>query len=161
MTIPFEAIKTALVLLPESMNTKEAVTLMVAIGLQESRFKHRKQIGGPARGYWQFESGGGVKGVMHHRSSNRHAKAVCDALEVPWDQNTIYNTLAENDVLAAAFARLLLWTDPRSVPAIGAVTDSWDYYIRNWRPGKPHIHTWAELYDQAVTECEYWSPARG
>ena len=37
-----------------------ADVLLLAIGLQESRFEHRQQIGGPARSFWQFERGGGV-----------------------------------------------------------------------------------------------------
>ena len=28
--------------------------MLLAIGLQESRFVHRRQIGGPACGFWQF-----------------------------------------------------------------------------------------------------------
>ncbi len=35
------------------------------------------------------------------------------------------------------FARLLLWTDAKPLPAIGDEQGAWDYYLRNWRPGKP------------------------
>ena len=48
--------------LPDRMLSDEAVTMMLAIGYQESRFEHRRQIRGPARGFWQFEHGGGVVG---------------------------------------------------------------------------------------------------
>ena len=51
-------------LLPDRMDTPEARVMMLAIGLQESRFVHRRQIKGPARGFWQFEQGGGVIGVV-------------------------------------------------------------------------------------------------
>lgn len=51
----------ALKLLP-SMDSVRARMMLLAIGLQESRFEHRRQLGnGPARGFWQFESGGGVR----------------------------------------------------------------------------------------------------
>lgn len=148
--IPLAAIREGLALLPDKMNSPEAIALMIAIGLQESRFKHRKQIGGPANGYWQFESGGGVRGVMTHHSSRSHARSVCEKLGVEWSQNIIYNAIVDNDKLAACFARLLLWTDANPMPAIGESDKAWDYYIRNWRPGKPHPETWSELYHQAV-----------
>ena len=56
--------------------------MLLAIGLQESRLTHRRQIGGPARGLWQFERGGGVAGVLRHAASRDHALSVCDARRV-------------------------------------------------------------------------------
>ena len=38
-------------LLPPNMDSREARVMLLAIGMQESRFKHRKQIGGPAKGF--------------------------------------------------------------------------------------------------------------
>ena len=49
------ALEPALKLLPEKMDSQAARAELVAIGLQESRLKYRAQIGGPARGYHQFE----------------------------------------------------------------------------------------------------------
>ncbi len=41
-------------LLPPEYDTPAARRLMIAIGLQESRFKARRQMGqGPARSFWQ------------------------------------------------------------------------------------------------------------
>ena len=40
----------ALSLLPPRMDTPLARRYVLAIALQESRFEHRRQIGGPARG---------------------------------------------------------------------------------------------------------------
>jgi hypothetical protein len=148
--IPIEQITHALELLPIKMNSTEAKVLLVAIGLQESRFKHRKQIKGPAHGYWQFESGGGVRGVMTHHSSRSNARLLCAQRGVNWNQSEIYEAIVNDDVLAAGFARLLLWTDANAIPEIGESDLAWDYYIRNWRPGKPHPETWSALYQQAV-----------
>ncbi len=53
-------------------------------------------------------------------------------------------------MLACAFARLLLFTDPRPLPALGNPQAAWDYYVRNWRPGKPHRDTWDALYAKAL-----------
>nr|WP_316904517.1 hypothetical protein [Ralstonia mannitolilytica] len=68
------AIEPALAILPSAMDTREARVMLLAIGLQESRFMLRRQVGGPARGFWQFEEGtkmsrGGVWGVYLHDSS--------------------------------------------------------------------------------------------
>lgn len=151
---PNDAIAEGLKLLPAAMNSRKARVLMYAIALQESRFTHRRQIGGPARGFWQFERGGGVRGVLSHPASSKHAGKVCAARNVKPTPIDVYPELEHDDVLAAAFARLLLFTDPSALPEIGDVQGSWDYYIRNWRPGRPHPKTWAPLYAQAVRDCK-------
>lgn len=44
------AINPALALLPATMDTPEARIMLLAIGLQESRFEHRRQlVGNPTR----------------------------------------------------------------------------------------------------------------
>ncbi|MDM1697082.1 hypothetical protein HX099_10495 [Thiopseudomonas alkaliphila] len=144
------AIEPALALLPARMKSKKAVVMMLAIGLQESRFIHRRQIKGPARGLWQFESGGGVRGVLNFHTTAHLAKNIALERIGTADRAAIYNALEHDDVLAAVFARLLLWTDPRSLPVLGDVQAAWDLYLRTWRPGKPHRHTWDALYQQAL-----------
>lgn len=143
--------------LPARMASDEARVMLLAIGLQESRFRHRLQMPlrpgmppGPARGFWQFERGGGVTGVLTHQVSRDMAAAVIDKRRIPNESRAVWTALAEDDVLAAIFARLLLFTDPRPMPAIGDDAAAWAYYIRNWRPGKPHPQTWRALYDSAV-----------
>jgi len=146
------AIAPALALLPARMNSPQAEALLLAIGLQESGLIHRRQIGGPARGLWQFEQGGGVRGVMRHPLSRPHALAVCTAQGVEPTDAAVYAALEHDDILAAAFARLLLWTDPAPLPAVGEVGKAWDLYVRTWRPGKPHRHSWDRLYVQAMED---------
>ena len=145
-----QAITPALALLPARMSSPEAEVMLLAIGLQESRLTHRRQIGGPARGLLQFERGGGVAGVLRHPVSRDHAVRVCDARSVAPVPEQVYQRLEHDDVLAMAFGRLLLWTDPARLPELGAVTAAWDLYIRTWRPGRPHRHTWDALYAQAL-----------
>ena len=150
-----QAVHEALRLLPPAMDSKEARLLMYAIGLQESRFTHRAQVidgggKGPARGYWQFERGGGVTGVLRHPASRFWANSVCNARNIPAQPLNVWLALETDDVLAAAFARLLLFTDPARLPAVGEQSESWTYYLRNWRPGKPHPRTWPECYGAAL-----------
>lgn len=138
----------ALKLLP-SMDSPKARLMLLAIGLQESRFEHRRQIGGPARGYWQFEQGGGVRGVLLHKTSSYDATKICYARGVGSSTREVYERLENDDILACCFARLLLWTDAKPLPMIGDVDTAWEYYLRTWRPGKPHPATWPALYERA------------
>lgn len=140
-------IPAALSLLPPAMDTPEARVMLLAIGLQESRFAHRVQIDGPARGYWQFENAGALA-VLHHKSSQNGAIAVCDALGYRTGAVFVYDALSDNDVLACAFARLLLWTLPNALPA--TADDGWRQYLKAWRPGRPHPETWAGNWELAL-----------
>jgi hypothetical protein len=154
MPTPREILKTAYYpALPviKVQDSAPARLLMLAIGLQESRFTHRRQMGnGPARGFWQFEQGGGVKGVLTHTSSRARAEALCAARTVPATAADVHKAIEYDDVLAAGFARLLLLTDPRPLPEVGDMEGAWNTYIWNWRPGKPHPETWPALYHQAM-----------
>jgi hypothetical protein len=126
-----------------------AEVMLAAIAYQESAFFYRRQIKGPARGFWQFEQGGGVAAVMQHPSSKKYAmEAVKKHPFVQWNTRDIYNQLELIDKLACKFARLLLWTDAKPLPTDPA--EAWDYYIRNWRPGKPHKHTWGINWVKAL-----------
>lgn len=143
------AINPALRLLPPIMTTPQAKVIMLAIALQESRCIYRRQVKGPARGFWQFEQGGGVRGVLAHLSSLRHIKNVLEALDYPanTDAENCYVAIEHNDILAAVFARLLLWTLPSAIPT--TANAAWDTYVNAWRPGKPHPETWPVFFAQA------------
>lgn len=142
-------IPAALKLLPQNMDTPVAITMLLAIGLQESRMTHRRQIGGPARGLWQFESGGGVRGVLSHAASKPHISAVLRTMAYGETQEIAFAAIEHNDVLACVFARLLLWTHPKALPQAGDPQYAWEYYLSTWRPGKPHRATWDAFYEQA------------
>lgn len=144
-----EIIDPALAELPAGMVSDAARVMLVAIGLQESRLTYRRQgNGGPARGLWQFERNGGVRGVLVHRASRDEARAACGRRDLPATATAVYMAIEADDRLAAIFARLLLWTDPLPLP--DDMDDGWSYYLRNWRPGKPHPQTWPAYYRRAV-----------
>lgn len=142
MPYPKDAVNEAYKLLPMKMDSPFARVNQAAIGYQESDgYLTRRQYGnGPARGYWQFEEGGGVKGVMEHKASAELARSVCHARGVPFVRRTVWEALETDDVLAAAFCRLLMWTDSGKLPTNEA--DGWVMYARTWRPGKPHPDKW-------------------
>ncbi len=132
-------------LLPDRMQSAEATAMLLAIGMQESRFEARRQLPkGPARGFWQFERGGGVVGVLEHSSTAPLAAKVLDSLRYPLtvDDVACHAAIEHNDVLACCFARLLLWTLPDALPKRLEPERAWHQYIRAWRPGKPHVQTW-------------------
>lgn len=146
MSYPREAINEALKLLPAKMDTPMSRVLLAAIGFQESDgYATRVQYGnGPARSYWQFERGG-IKGVMLHAASARLAIEVCEARGVDFNSEAIWQAMETDDVLGAAFARLLMWTDSQPLPT--TAQGAWEMYAnRLWRPGKPHASKWAKSW---------------
>jgi hypothetical protein len=125
-----------------------AEVMLLAIGHQESRFTHRRQVGGPARGWWQFEVNG-IRGVMTHRASRARALELLQAFGYLRPQHaTIHGALEHNDVLSAGFARLLLYTLPQPLPT--TPEDGWAQYLAAWRPGKPYRSTWARAWRVAI-----------
>lgn len=145
------AVAPALDLLPVKMDTPSARALIVAICLQESRLQYRRQVGGPARSYAQFEMGGGVRGVLNHPASKPHIQKVLVALDYDSQSDPVacYTAIEHNDILAAAFARLLLYTSPETLPLRGEADKGWSMYAANWRPGRPRRDTFDAFYAQA------------
>lgn len=139
------AIEPALTLLPVKMTG--GYKLLTAIALQESGLVHRRQINGPARGFFQFEQIG-IDGVETHPATAKYSTEVRLALSIERDE--VYEAIRYNDVLAAAYARLLLWRHPKPLPLTQA--KAWDYYINLWRPGKPHPKRWAKAWVAADSE---------
>jgi len=124
-----------------------AKVMLLAIAQQESGrgLEARYQgspgnVPGPARGWWQFEQGGGVAGVMAHRATKDLAHKACDHFSVVKHNAAVWRALEGHDLLAACFARLLLYSDPMALPTTEEA--GWAFYLRNWRPGKPHASAW-------------------
>lgn len=149
------ALEPALRLLPSHMDTPNARAMVLTICLQESRLEHRRQIGGPARSYAQMEQGGGVHGVLSHSASKPYIQTVLAALDYDGAQeNACWTAIEHNDILAAAFARLLLWTLPSPLPGRESPDIGWAQYSQAWRPGKPHRESWNAFWDEAWALAE-------
>lgn len=142
-------------LLPGVMDSLQARAMLLAIGLQESEFKARRQGGhGPARGFWQFERGGGVKGVLQHPATVLYVKHVCEELRYPLTVDACYVAIEHNDILACCFARLLLWTVPGLLSSGGTPDRAWQQYLDGWRPGKPRREAWDANFAHAWAVVE-------
>lgn len=141
-------------LLPAKFDGQAARVQLLAIGMQESGFETRQQRGGPARSYWQFEQAGGIQGVLTHPASKAYARAFCGLRAVAPVASDVYAAFLSDDVLACAFARLLLWTDAAPLPRLGDPDSAWAYYLRNWRPGKPRPDAWRANYAAAMASVK-------
>lgn len=140
-----EDVAAGLALLPQAMsrNLKQVQVQLLTTHLQESPGQDQCQLPrkpggacGPARGIFQFEKGGGVRGVLEHPSTKNVARLLCKELGIEPTADAVYDALrTTDDRLDVAFARMLYWTDKDPLPGYGDVSKSWEYYIRNWRPG--------------------------
>lgn len=145
MAYPKAAVDAAFQLLPVKMDTRPARVIHAAIGYQETKYLTRVQYGnGPARSYWQFENGrlAGIGGVLAHGSTAKLAAEICRKLGIVPERMAVWKAMETDDVLGAAFARLLMYTDPLALPDNQA--DAWEMYSKRlWRPGKPHPDKWS------------------
>lgn len=154
------AVDEALRILPAQMDTPQARVMVFAIGLQESQFEHRRQLIkkggalqpiGPAKSYWQGEVTGGMCSGIRTRDATRYwVHHLCGVRGVAFTARAIWNAIEHDDVLAAGCARLLLFSDPKKLPAIDDARSGWNLYARTWRPGQPHRETWEACHGEAV-----------
>lgn len=135
-------------LLPPALDSKPAWAMLYAIAAQESRLDARRQIGGPARGFWMDELGG-INGILNHPASKPLIRAVLDRLDYDYLPRTSYMAVENNDVLAFAYARCLLWTDPRPLPGEHEPEIGLQIYLDLWRPGKAKPLTWPGFFAEA------------
>ena len=154
MTINANVLDKALAILPGAMDTPSARVQLLTMGLQESGLTKRVQVvdgggRGPAKGLWQNEQGGGVRGVLNHKASKELALGVCSVRGAKPTTFDVWSRMEFDDVLAAAFARLLLFTDPYRLPGVDDAASAWLLYLRVWRPGRPKPDTWPAFHDRA------------
>ena len=134
-------------------DTFEARRMLLAIALQESGLAHRRQVvggaeTGPASSFWQFEQGGGCKGVLTHYLTATTMKSVCADFNVDPTTQGLWEAMRFQVVVAAAAARMLIYTLPYKLPTTAA--EGWAQYVAAWRPGKPHPEKWQSVWDLAT-----------
>lgn len=147
------AIGPALATLPPAMSSPQSWHMILAAGLQESGLCVRCQVlpgggRGPARGLWQNELGG-VRAVLGNPATAAHAAKLCADRGILLDARAVWARLETDDVLAAGFARLLLWADPKKLPDREGQSAGWQLYLDAWRPGKPRPQDWPANWQRA------------
>lgn len=138
-------------LLPPGLAATESDAMLLAIALQESGGIRRRQSGnGPARGFWQFETGG-IVAVLRHPETGPLLRSALVALCYPSSTTAINISVAieHNDVLACVLARLLLWTVPGRLPGREMADIGWMQYLQAWRPGAPRPKDWPANFSRA------------
>ena len=168
-----QTIPAAYSLLPGQMNSREATAMLLATGLHESAFKARVQgrmrvlksledldpTAGPARGFWQFERMGGVAEILTSPDTKDFAIPICKMFLIDPNPRAVHASIGFHDVLAAVFARLLLWRDPCPMPSPVDFDKGYSIYLRNWRPNAAaaaaHKKDWPGNFDTA------WSMVKG
>lgn len=139
-------------------DTRDARRFLLAIALQESRLRHRRQVvaggaeNGPASSFWQFEAGGGCKGVLTHYLTASCMRGLCTEFNVTPTPQGLWEAMRYHDVIAAIAARLLVYSLPDKLP--NTPEEGWKQYLEAWRPGKPHPETWATAWDTATETLE-------
>lgn len=139
-------------------NSIQARRFLLAIALQESGLMHRRQLtssgleNGPASSFWQFEQGGGCVGVMRHPAVAARTRVLCANFNVEPTAGGLWEAIRYNDIVAAACARLLVYTLPGKLPELAM--EGWVQYVEAWRPGKPHPEKWAANWSLATQIAE-------
>lgn len=135
-------------------DSPEARRFLLAIALQESALTRRRQLitgageTGPAASFWQFEQGGGCKGVLTHFLVAPCMRRMCEHYNVAPTPQGLWEAMRYQDIVAAIAARLLVYTLPGKLPTTADA--GWAQYLEAWRPGKPHPQTWSQAWDTAT-----------
>lgn len=131
---------------------------LLAIALQESALRHRRQVtasgdeNGPATSYWQGELTGGMCLTLKHRATASMIRQACDDFGIEPTSKGLWTAMQYHDIIAATAARLLVYTLPDKLPETAA--EGWEQYKSAWRPGKAKPATWAGHWKTATEHTE-------
>lgn len=154
-------IEPALVLLPPRLTSYDARVLLLAVALQETHLVFRTQKTGrpydkgPGRGLW-FQERPSVERVMTDRNAKDAAIELCKDRGVPYDCALVHAKLEYDDTLAAGFARLLFFVDPKPLPKLSETVEGWETYLRCWRPAKQRLDDWVLNHAAAREAVASW-----
>ncbi|MDR3012719.1 MAG: M15 family metallopeptidase [Chitinispirillales bacterium] len=139
--------------------TDAARGMLYAAGLQESNLTARFQAmpassavrKGEGRGLWQMRVDD-VNRVLVGGSTRARAETAANGYAGSVNPHAVWATLEYDDILAAIFARLMLWPDPAALPEPTGANErgAWDYYVRCWRPAPPRQQDWTANWRAAV-----------
>lgn len=134
--------------------SEQASRFLLAVALQETALSHRYQqlfgyTPGPSKGWWKFERHREVVAVLNHHKTKDKAKAWCKFCDVECVSSSIWRALEGHDYLAVGFARMLVWTSPKTLPKV--IEEGWVQYNYDlWRPGKPRYDEWVKNWEEAT-----------
>lgn len=135
-------IRPALLLLPTVMASREAERMLLAISIYETGLESRSPVGG----WWDLDEAGYV---LRHPETSGYASQACRTLAIDPVEKDAKLVLRFNDVLAAVFARLLLWTLSAPLPGARNQRGAWDQYVEAWRPRRLRGEQWPLAWEEA------------
>lgn len=141
----------AYALLPPSMAHPRATAMLLATGLQVSKFRDRRPLEGTACGFWGFEKPN-VREVItnpHTRLTVETALRVLRYEAMIDSVANIQQLLVDNDTLACVFARSLLLTLPTQLPRRNQRDLGWRQFAQAWNPADPAEFTWPHYFAEA------------
>ncbi len=150
-----QIIEPGLALLPPALNGDDASVLLLATGLQESRFCYRRELGGYGLGYWKLHADK-VARVFAHAGCREPLERLCEAVGVECTPRAVHAALEYNDQLATAITRLLLHTATRRLPAQAHPEQAWLLYLQLWKPALPRHLSWTPLHRNACNALQVY-----
>ena len=111
--------------LGEKYASEDAVNLVVATGIVESRYEYIRQMGdGPARSFWQVEPATCVDNLAHylkHRPELMRKCATASFVDVKhwqnYDERVWAEILEKNIAAGIVHCRLKYWRVPKKMPS--------------------------------------------
>ena len=128
----------------EKFASDDAVNLVVATGIVESRYEYTRQMGdGPARSFWQVEPATCVDNLAHylkHRPKLMKRCAEASVVDIKnwqnFDERVWAEILEKNIAAGIVHCRLKYWRVPKRMPnTIEGQADYWKKYY-NTEGGK-------------------------
>ena len=123
--------------LGDKYSRPEAVELVLATGIVESRYEYIRQMGdGPARSFWQVEPATAVDNLAHylvHRSSLMKKCAEASLVDLKYwqiyDERVWAEILEKNIAAGIIHCRIKYWRVPKRMPSsIEGQADYWKKY---------------------------------
>ena len=144
----------------EKYASEDAVNLVVATGIVESRYEYIRQMGdGPARSFWQVEAATAVDNLVHylkHRSKLMTKCAETSLVDIKhwqnFDEKKWEEILEKNIAAGIVHCRLKYWRVPKRMPStIEGKADYWKKYY-NTEGGKGDPEHFVEVYQKYIQQ---------
>lgn len=134
----------------DNMWTAEAKQEILTICLQETDLRYRRQHpSGPARGFAQFEGGQqqALDLIMRHDVVGPWLHEYAASVVLPFSLEELYTAMQYHDGLVIVAARLLLYTDYRSMTMDQDI--GYEIYDDCWQPGAKRPEDWPNNWARA------------
>ena len=140
--------------------SEDAVNLVLATGIVESRYEYIKQMGnGPARSFWQVEPKTAIDNLQHylkHRPSLMQKCAEATLVDIKhwqnYDENLWEEILEKNIAAGIIHARIKYWRVPKKMPtSVEGQANYWKKYY-NSELGVGSVEHYIELVDKYLNK---------